>query len=1087
MKMRKILPPPILILLAFSLQVFGQNGHYVYEHLRYELINSVTARTQQGFDDNEFHSYGKNCIYTQRESYTIPDEISYGDGGKSARVVTIGMLSFLDCFFLKHIYFGSNVKQISSYAFKNCTALESIDFPANVETVAEGAFTGCSSLKQVYYSTDLVTTLPNHLFENCTSLEEVELPESLETIYDAFNGCTALRYLYIPSKVRYISSEAFKNSPFIQKIVHPDRVTLDPSVAEYIVSYPSDAQYISGTVVSADDETVYCFSKKKSGILKVGDRVKHIGDYAGTYLENVDKLVLPYGLESIGDKTFRNCPSLKEVICQTPVPPVGTDMFDKALLTDGVLYVPTGSKAVYQAAEGWRDFADIREYMPLLSIKIEQSDILLTVGDEIQFTSIFTPFDPTYQDLEWRVGNQDVLTVDENGKVTAVGKGRTTVGCTSVHEPWVTASVYVFVDTFQDDDYIYEILSSGEGGNEVSMTSYRHRGEVTSGPHLDWDLFIPETVTFGDKVFTITEIGEGCFSGTNMANVTLPNTIRNIRKDAFRYCMDMRSINIPEGVECIEAGAFGGCYSLASASFASLESLLNIKFGSENSNPAIFGHTLIIDNEPVSEIIVPDGVEEIKDYAFDSCRNLKSVVASPSVKRIGNYAFNGCTGLQTVVLGQNIESIGYFGFYQSTPSKFYITTQTPPVVNLGGLGNPEEIRVQSSNAVAEYKKASGWESFTISTMSVPGEWSSSSTQLDYAPGTTVQLSATLKPSYVSLPYLFWTSTNPDIATVDQNGLVTFKDGADMEEESSFKIVVKTLYADFADLEFKVKGLELGDSNNDGYVTVTDAVNIANYAVGNDVSDFFFRAADVNADGNITLSDASGTIKIVLGQSYSMNMASRARSINAVEAPAYLEISDYSAVAGEKMDIAVKLHSDVDLVALQADVCVPEGMVITGINSGKGAENHSLSTSVIDNRTMRVVLFNPSNVAFDGNDEVLISLEVKVNEIPVGAIEMGNIFASDAEANEFRLTATGGENETSTSGVNVAVNDDNTIISSEGNMIVVRNASGKQVGIYNINGSIVANFVSADDIVEFEAASGLYIVKAGEKVEKVIIK
>ena len=57
----------------------------------------------------------------------------------------------------------------------------------------------------------------------------------------------------------------------------------------------------------------------------------------------------------------------------------------------------------------------------------------------------------------------------------------------------------------------------------------------------------------------------------------------------------------------------------------------------------------------------------------------------------------------------------------------------------------------------------------------------------------------------------------------------------------------------------------GDANGDGQVTITDAVAVVNYILGNPSAGFVFQAADVNGDGNITITDAVGIVNIILNQ------------------------------------------------------------------------------------------------------------------------------------------------------------------------------------------------------------------------------
>jgi len=58
---------------------------------------------------------------------------------------------------------------------------------------------------------------------------------------------------------------------------------------------------------------------------------------------------------------------------------------------------------------------------------------------------------------------------------------------------------------------------------------------------------------------------------------------------------------------------------------------------------------------------------------------------------------------------------------------------------------------------------------------------------------------------------------------------------------------------------------VGDANGDGQVSITDAVAIVNYILGNQSLNFDFKAADVNNDSKITITDAVGVVNIILNQ------------------------------------------------------------------------------------------------------------------------------------------------------------------------------------------------------------------------------
>ena len=56
---------------------------------------------------------------------------------------------------------------------------------------------------------------------------------------------------------------------------------------------------------------------------------------------------------------------------------------------------------------------------------------------------------------------------------------------------------------------------------------------------------------------------------------------------------------------------------------------------------------------------------------------------------------------------------------------------------------------------------------------------------------------------------------------------------------------------------------MGDANGDGKVTITDAVAVVDYILGNAPDDFNPTAADVNKDGNVNITDAVAIVDIIL--------------------------------------------------------------------------------------------------------------------------------------------------------------------------------------------------------------------------------
>ena len=63
-----------------------------------------------------------------------------------------------------------------------------------------------------------------------------------------------------------------------------------------------------------------------------------------------------------------------------------------------------------------------------------------------------------------------------------------------------------------------------------------------------------------------------------------------------------------------------------------------------------------------TDLVIPDYITEIYEYAFYWCFSLTSVVIGNSVTTIGYQAFYYCDSLTSVVIGNSVTSIGEWAF-----------------------------------------------------------------------------------------------------------------------------------------------------------------------------------------------------------------------------------------------------------------------------------------------------------------------------------------------------------------------------------------------------------------------------------------
>ena len=244
--------------------------------------------------------------------------------------------------------------------------------------------------------------------------------------------------------------------------------------------------------------------------------------------------------------------------------------------------------------------------------------------------------------------------------------------------------------TYDGVDYPVTSIGSSAFGSCKSLTSVTMGSNITYiGPNAFnssgiTSIFISSTVSsFGNDVFA------NCSALTSMTvdprnryfdsrdnckaiirtatntllfgcqNTVIPNTVTKIDNYAFSGCSTLTNIHIPVSVKTIGYAAFEGCSGLETMTVDPG----NPKYDSrDNCNAIIESATNTLINGCQNSFI-PNTVTAIRDYAFEDCKSLKSIVIPNSVTKIGVSAFYGCSGLTDLTISNSVNTLNWGVFY----------------------------------------------------------------------------------------------------------------------------------------------------------------------------------------------------------------------------------------------------------------------------------------------------------------------------------------------------------------------------------------------------------------------------------------
>ena len=580
-------------------------------------------------DNTNFHVINKTMILDPYEKALIYS-IIHGNLTIPSTVKILKRASLRGTYITSITFEASSMEKFNEWCLST-TTLTSFTFPKGITKIPIDGLSYNSKLKEVILTEDIVT-IETNAFQSCLSLETIDLKNVQEIGEKAFRNCVELGTVVFPESLTTLGKAVFSSCPKLN-------VNSSQNNHFYIV-----------------DGMLFTTSSSQA----------NIKDYLSEFFGSQTTVVLPSFCRVIGEEVFstknistvlfnQTCMSddieIKKkafsysAISTIELPPTLTKIEDEAfsncnsltsiIFTDNIITtIPT--KCFYNCSS----LSNIILPDSLNSIGNEAFSICPTLAS-IDFSKISN----LHSIGDAAFNGTNIQTISLPSSVNYIGK---------------SAFMNSNIQSIQYNDCI--ILN-------ISVSCFENAKLLEDVELSDFVKIIDERAFYGCE---------------SLEQIVLPHHIEVLQYSCFQYCKSLKTVTLAQdcNLNTVKGYAFGNCPLLHEITLHNNDTTFTFKDGAllyKNLTKLLF----FLPSSNLSIFFVPANVETINDYAFQGCKNLKTIIITyGNIHEIGFSAFAECTKLTTIYLPKGINSIKQSVFDGCTSLKCGSIITFPEVINV---------------------------------------------------------------------------------------------------------------------------------------------------------------------------------------------------------------------------------------------------------------------------------------------------------------------------------------------------------------------------------------------------------------------
>ena len=410
-------------------------------------------------------------------------------------VTSIGSYALCGCTGLTSVAIPNGVTSIGNYAFTSCTNLTTITLSVSVVSIGDNAFRGCTGLTSITVEANTPPALGNYTFLNVSTGIPVNVPCNTKAAFQVALGWSTFTNFVDPCEAIDFDDSAVETIC----LANWDGILGDTPNGE--LSYLEAAAVNNLGLVFNGHSEITSFNE-----LQYFTGLTSIPAYAFYGCTGLTSIIIPNGIDYIGEVAFFGCTSLTSINIPSSVTALGTNPF-------------VGCSA-------------------LASITVEAGNVVLDSRDNCN-AIIITASNVLYSGC---------MNTVIPSTVTYIGYHAFN-GCTNLTSINIPSGV-----TYIDYNAFYGCTGL------TSITIPDGVTSISNGTFYGCTGLTSVTLPSG-----LTTIGNDAFYGCiGLLSVTIPSGVTTIGNNAFIGCMSLSSLTIPSNVTTIGYTAFAYCNGLTS-------------------------------------------------------------------------------------------------------------------------------------------------------------------------------------------------------------------------------------------------------------------------------------------------------------------------------------------------------------------------------------------------------------------------------------------------------------------------------------------------------------------------------------------